>query len=158
MKKLFPITITLLLTALAAPAAAQDIAYRGFGVRAGAGDDPDQVIGGVQFDFGEIIENLRLQPNLELGIGDDTTVISATVPVFYRYPIERLVVYGGGGLTVGWIDRDADFAAGDESDFDIAPMLGAGVEWPAGGGDLFVELDGTGGDFPGLKLMVGYMF
>ena len=66
----------LLLAAAALPAAAQDIGFNTWGVRAGASDDPDQVVVGVQADFGEFIPNLRFQPNFELGFGDDTTILS----------------------------------------------------------------------------------
>ncbi|HKV10454.1 MAG TPA: hypothetical protein VJ725_20100, partial [Thermoanaerobaculia bacterium] len=97
----------LLLTAVALPAAAQDIGFNSWGLRAGVSDDPDQFVAGVQADFGEFVTNLRFQPNLELGLGDDTTIVSLTAPVHYRFPLEgSLTLYAGGGLTLGFIDRD----------------------------------------------------
>lgn len=146
---------------LAAPAAAQDIGFNTWGLRAGAGDDPDQIVFGVQFDMGEFISNLRFQPNVEIGAGDDTTILSLTAPVHYRVPLEGdLTVYGGGGLTVGFIDRDEGdgFDEEDGSDFDIAPMLAGGIAWPVGPSELSVELDLTAGDFSTVKLVVGWMF
>lgn len=144
------------------PAAAQDIAFRGWGVRAGVADDPDQVVLGAQFNFGEFIEDLRFQPNVEVGFGDDANILSATLPVHYRYAASRtLTLYGGGGLTLGLVDfdDDDDRRGGDDgSEFDISPMLAGGLEWPVGRNQMSLELNVTGGDFPGAKLVVGWMF
>ena len=142
------------------PAAGQDIAFRGWGLRAGVADDPDQVVLGAQFNFGEFIENLRFQPNVEVGFGDDANILSLALPVHYRYAASRsLTLYGGGGLTLGLIDEDEDNGRGDDgSEFDIAPMLAGGLEWPLGRNRMSLELNLTGGDLPGGKLVVGWMF
>jgi hypothetical protein len=154
------IAAALLATVLAAPAAAQDIGFNTWGLRAGAGDDPDQIVFGVQFDMGEFIQNLRFQPNVEVGVGDDATIVSLTAPVHYRVPLEgELTVYGGGGLTVGFIDVDEEeFDEEEDSDFDIAPMAAGGIAWPVGPSELSVELNLTAGDFSTVKLVVGWMF
>lgn len=149
-----------LLLAAALPAAAQDIGFNSWGLRAGVSDDPDQFVFGVQSDFGEFIPNLRFQPNLELGVGDDTTIFSLTAPVHYRFPVEgSLVLYAGGGLTLGLIDRD-DVRGNedDDSEFEISPMAVGGLAWPVGQSELSLELNLIGGDFPNLKLMAGWMF
>lgn len=144
------------------PAAAQDIAYRGWGLRAGVADDPDQVVLGAQFNFGEFIPRLRFQPNVEVGFGDDANILSLALPVHYRYAASRsLTLYGGGGLVVGLIDLDDDNNRGGDdegSEFDISPMLAGGLEWPMGRNQLSLELNVAGGDFPGAKLVVGWMF
>ncbi|HEX6898430.1 MAG TPA: hypothetical protein VF789_01905 [Thermoanaerobaculia bacterium] len=152
--------ILLTLLALASlPAAAQDIGFRGWGVRAGVADDPDQVVFGAQFNFGEFVRNLRFQPNVEVGFGDDANILSATLPVHYRYAASRaLTLYGGGGITVGLIDLDEDAGGDGDSEFDISPMLAGGLEWPLGRNRMDLELNLTGGDFPGAKLVVGWMF
>lgn len=154
------VAVALLLLAAALPAAAQDIGFNSWGLRAGVSDDPDQFVAGVQADFGEFITNLRFQPNLELGLGDDTTIFSLTAPVHYRFPIEgSLVLYAGGGLTLGLIDRD-DVRGNedDDSEFEISPMAAGGVAWPLGQSELSLELNLIGGDFPNVKLMAGWMF
>lgn len=143
---------------LAAPAAAQDIAFRGWGLRAGVSDDPDQVIVGAQANFGEFIPRLRLQPNVELGFGDDHEILSLAAPVHYRFPIDAgVTLYGGGGIVLG-LDREDRPRGGTESEFLISPLLAGGVEWPAASGDLFVELNLIGGDLPNAKLLLGWMF
>lgn len=141
------------------PAAGQDIAFRGWGLRAGVADDPDQVVLGAQFNFGEFIPRLRFQPNVEVGFGDDANIFSLGLPVHYRYAASRsLTLYGGGGIVLGLIDLDDDRRGDDGSEFDISPMLAGGLEWPMGGNQLSLELNVAGGDFPGAKLMVGWMF
>jgi len=143
---------TIFLPAL--PAAAQDLAFRGWGLRAGVSDNPDQFVVGAQFNFGEVYRDVRFQPSVDLGFGDDRQILSAALPVFYRYPASRaLTLYGGGGLALGYIDSDHD-----GTDFDISPLLAGGLEWPVAPGRLSLELSVTGGNLPAAKLMVGWMF
>jgi hypothetical protein len=76
-------------------AVAQDLGPRGWGLRAGAASDPDQVLFGVHVDLGEIVPALRLQPSLEVGAGDDLVTL------------QGLVHLGGGDafdakVVVGW--------------------------------------------------------
>jgi hypothetical protein len=146
--------LPVLLLALAVPAAAQDLAFRGWGLRAGVSDNPDQFVAGAQLDFGEVYRDVRLQPSVDFGFGDDRTILSVNVPVFYRFPASRvLTLYGGGGLALGYIDSDRE-----GSDFDISPLLAGGLEWPVAPGSLSLELSVTGGNLPAAKLMVGWMF
>lgn len=144
---------------LAEPSSAQDFGYRGWGLRAGVSDDPDQVVLGVHADFGEIFANLRFQPNVEVGLGDDATVVSLTAPVFYRALVNNdFTFYGGGGATLGAVDRDFEDGREEDTEFEIAPMVAGGVEWPIAEGAFFGELALTGGDFPGVKLIAGWSF
>jgi hypothetical protein len=150
--------LPLLLAALAAaPAAAQEIAFHGLGVRGGASDSPDQLVFGFQLNMGEFLPNLRFQPSVDLGSGDHQTVVAAALPAFYRWPASRnLTLYGGGGLALGYIRHGGRGNGG--SDFEIAPMLAAGAEWPAGVNRLALELDVSGGELPGAKVVVGWWF
>lgn len=139
------------------PAAAQDLAFQGWGIRGGVSDDPDQVIVGAHANMGEFIPNLRFQPSLELGFGDDHKTFTLTAPAFYRYPLNRtFTIYGGGGLVLG-LDRD-DEDRGGGTEFVISPELAGGFEWPASTGDVFVELGLLGGDLPNVRLMLGWSF
>ena len=148
--------LLLLAVLAAAPAAAQDIAFRGLGVRAGASDGPDQLVAGFQLNLGEFVPNLRFQPSLDVGFGDDRTIVSAALPALYRWPASSsLTLYGGGGLALGYVDREG---RGGGADFEIAPMLAAGAEWPAGVNRLALELDVSGGDLPGAKVVAGWWF
>jgi opacity protein-like surface antigen len=144
------------------PAAAQDLGYRGWGVRGGVSDDPDQIVLGAQVDFGEFLPDLAFRPHADLGLGDDTTVLTLGLPVLYRLPIEgNFTVYGGGGVAVGLVDQDDEDEGrrdDDGTEVEIAPLLSAGIEWPVGRGDLGVELNAAGGDLPGVKLVAIWGF
>src|SRR5512147_2409723 len=83
--------IALPLLVLAVPASAQQMGYYGIGPRVGVASDPDQVVGGMQFNFGEFVPRLRFQPNFEVGVGDDYTIITATFPVHYRFKVDANV-------------------------------------------------------------------
>ena len=147
------------LLATCGPAAAE-MGFYGWGPRLGAGDDPDQVLFGLHQDFGEIVENLRFQPSLDVGFGDDHTLVSGVVPVHYRFPGDaKTTPYLGGGLVLAWIDRDPPGRRGDDSDFEIAPIFVAGIEWRARrAADVLLELQLPGGDVHDAKLLVGWMF
>ncbi len=135
--------------------------FRGWGLRAGVSDRPDQLLVGIQADFGELINNLRFEPNVELGVGDDQTILSLSAPVFYRWPESGpFDFYGGGGIAVGFVDRDeADDPGEDDGlEFVIAPMLAAGLAWPVGESEAGVELAVTANELQNLKLVFRWMF
>ena len=54
--------------------------YQGWGVRAGLSNDVDQVVGGAQFNLGDVVTQLRFQPDVQLGLGDDVTTLYGTAP------------------------------------------------------------------------------
>ena len=151
--------LAICLLAGSGPALAE-MGFYGWGPRLGAGDDPDQILVGIHQDLGEIVENLRFQPSLDLGFGDDQTLVSGVLPVHYRLLIDgKATPYLGGGLLLAWIDRDLPGRRGDESDFEIAPILVAGVEWQTRrAADLLLEIQLPGGDGHDAKLLVGWVF
>jgi opacity protein-like surface antigen len=137
------------------------IGFRGFGLRVGVADDPDQVVGGVHFNLGEFVRNLRFQPDVQLGAGDDHTTIYGTAPVYYRFEADTsFTPYAGGGVSVGWVDRDdAGPGNGDDSDFETGGKATAGLEWPmSSGGAFFVELSLGLGDVHDLALLAAWSF
>jgi len=153
------ILIGLALLALAVPASAQQLGYYGVGPRVGVTSDPDQVMGGMQFNFGDFVPRLRFQPNFEVGIGDDHTIITVTAPVHYRFKVDaNLVPYAGGGITLGWVDHELD-NGDDDSDFEIAAKAVGGLEWPLKGNkQFFTELTVGFGDIQDVEVLVGWMF
>jgi hypothetical protein len=160
------LAVTALLAAVAlaaaAPAAAQGLGVRGWGFRAGAASDPDQVIVGAHVDLGDVWEALRLQPSFEAGLGDDASSLQALVPVHYRFATGGpWRPYAGGGVLLSLISYDDDRPGrrGDDEDFDIAPVAVGGLERVRGGGsDLHLELQLGGGDAFDAKVVVGWTF
>ncbi|PYQ10974.1 MAG: hypothetical protein DMH00_09450 [Acidobacteria bacterium] len=154
-----PLLIGLVLLSLAAPASAERLGYYGLGPRVGVSDNPDQIVAGMQFNFGEFVPRLRFQPNFEVGIGDDFTLVSVTAPVHYRYKVNaNLVPYAGGGITVLFRDHDLNDGRNDR-DLAIAAKAVGGVEWPLQGNrQFFLELNLGAGDNQDAELLAGWMF
>ena len=161
-----PLLLAVFLLALIAapPAVAQDFGLRGWGLRAGASTDPDQVIAGAHFDLGEVFDRLRLRPSLELGLGDDAVSLQGLVPVHYRFASGGdWTPYAGGGVLLALIDYGNDHPrrrfGGDDEDFEIAPVAVGGVEWSTSGGrDLLFELQLGGGNAFDAKVVAGVTF
>lgn len=131
----------------------------GWGARLGLADDPDQVVLGGQYDFGEVAERVRFEPHFELGVGDHHTIVAATAAFHYRFATARgWRPYAGGGPELGWVDRDAP-AGNDDSDFEIGFKVIGGAGWNlASGNEMFVELDIGFGDLQDAELLVGVRF
>ena len=98
------VVITLLVwAALVGTAAAQ-----GLGVRAGASVDPNQFYFGGHFETAPLVEQLRFRPNLEIGVGNDVTLVAVNLEFAYLFPQSRgWSLYAGGGPALNIIDTDA---------------------------------------------------
>jgi hypothetical protein len=157
---------TIVILLLAAPfssAASAELQLRSWGPRVGLADDPDQGIVGAQFDLGEFAPRVRFIPNVELGLGDDHTLLVATAPVHYRWEglqDTKIVPYAGGGVAVGWVDVDEPDPGEDDSDFELAFKAIGGAEWPLSGGrtSFFAELNRDFGDLHDIQVVVGWKF
>jgi opacity protein-like surface antigen len=174
MKRFGPILLTLVVLILAGsttPASAQTqsqatsgIGWRGWGVRAGVSLDPDQVFGGVHFDLGEFAKDVRFRPTIELGFGDDVTLLQALAEVHYVFSkVQVWKPYVGGGLGLAYANvDDVDNGLGDDDDsdteFSLAPL--GGVETKLRSGTVFhLELKlGFGDNDPDAKFSAGWSF
>lgn len=136
-------------------AEAEDLGYRGWGPRVGVSDDPDQILGGLQFDLGEFARHVRWQPSVEVGFGDDVNALLGNFMVSYYFPIEGdLTPYVGGEVTVAFLDFDRG-----GSDTEIGPAGVGGIEVAFAGGTRFLlELQLGFGDIPDTRLMAGWTF
>lgn len=162
MRRLVPLFATLLLSIL--PAAA-GMGLRGWGPRVGLAADPDQLIVGFHWDVGDVASHLRLVPNVQLGIGDDATVLEGTVPIHYVFGKtgSGFAPYVGGGLAVAWIDFDEEDGPGndefDDSDVEIGAKATGGLEWGLGGNKkFFLELNLGIGDLHDFQAVAGWTF
>ena len=141
--------------------AGSGIGWRGWGVRVGVTDDPDQVVGGVHFNLGEFVPRLRFQPDVQLGFGDDATTLFATAPVHYRFELDReFVPYVGGGVSFGFVDRDLPPTSNaDDTEFEAGFKATGGLEWSLSGGRAFlVELSLGFGDVHDVQIVGGWSF
>ena len=132
---------------LASPAAAQD-----GGLRGGITVDPDQFYFGGHFETSPLVDRLYFRPNIEVGFGDDLTLIAANMEFVYKFPSRSgwsLYACGGPALNVYMYDGD------DNSDTDAGLNLLVGVESSRG---LFFEFKMGVVDSPDFKFGVGWTF
>ena len=132
---------------LTAPTAAQD-----GGLRGGLSVDPDQFYFGGHLETSPLVDRLYFRPNVEVGFGDDLTLIAANMEFVYKFPNRRgWGFYAGGGpaLNVYMVD------GADDSDTDAGLNLLLGVENARG---LFFEFKMGVVDSPDFKFGVGWTF
>lgn len=150
-------TLALALVVLALPAAAlaQSRVGTAIGPRVGVSSSPDQLVLGGQLDLGEIAPDLTLTPNLELGFGDDITVVQLNGDLHYHFLIQGSPwrPYAGGGLGIAFYDADR----ASDTEVGLNVILGAIVPTRSGS-RFFTELKLGIADLPDLKLLVGWNF
>jgi hypothetical protein len=140
--------VSILAVAWVPPAAAQD----GPGVRAGLGANPDQFYFGGHYVTRPIWDQMRFQPNVEAGFGDDMTLIAFNVEFAYWMKLNRdWSAYVGAGPALNLISSD------HKDGTDVEPGLNvlAGFRYRSG---LFFEMKIGAFDSPDFKLAVGYTF
>ena len=153
-------------TATVAPAAAAEVeagvGFRGWGPRVGASSDADQVLVGAQFDLGEFTTNLRWQPSVELGFGDDKISLYGNFMVAYYFPVKAAVTpYAGAQATIWLFDQDGPNNNGFDDGFNAEVGLYAvgGIETKFKSGNRFLaELQLGIGDVPDVRVLVGWTF
>ena len=131
----------------AVPAPAQ-----GFGVRAGASVDPNQFFAGAHYESHELVERMRFRPNVEIGVGDDRTLVAMNFEFTYRLDdphVPNWDFYVGGGPALNLIRFNDD--TDPEGGFNVL----AGLSHQSG---LFTEAKFGALKSPRFKLVVGYTF
>ncbi len=147
----------LALLALAAPAAAE-VGVRGWGPRFGVADDPDQFVVGVQAGLASFTRDVSFRPSVDLGFGDDHTLLGLTLPAVYHWTGNPdFTPYAGGGAGLTYVDRHRPRRLEDDTELEIHPVVLGGVAWARARGDLFLELDLGFGDAQDFKLVLGWI-
>ena len=130
-----------------APASAQDA-----GIRGGLSVDPDQFYFGGHLETSPLVDRLHFRPNVEVGFGNDLTLIAANMEFVYKFPNRRdWGLYAGGGPALNVYMFDGR----DGSDTDAGLNLLVGVESSRG---LFFEFKVGAIDSPDFKFGVGWTF
>ena len=151
-------------TLLTAPSVAwgavgDHVGYRGWGPRAGLSLGPDQVVVGAHMDFGYFAEHFRLQPNMEVGIGDGRTFTAANLETSYRFSNTwgSWSPYAGGGLGLDMVSGED--GPNNNSGADLGASALGGIEKGLSNGDRFFMETKIGlADAPDIKFMVGWTF
>lgn len=140
-----------ILPGLPAPAAAQ-----GPGIRGGISINPDQVYFGGHFESAPLVDRLSFRPNLEVGVGDNRTVVGVNMEFVYKFPRRRgWRLYLGGGPAVNFTTVDGGGNRSDGTSTDGGLNFLVGAEQARG---LFFEMKVGAIDSPDVKFGVGFTF
>jgi hypothetical protein len=151
-----------LLWALIAPGTAHAATTAtGFGPRVGLSIDPDQLVLGGQLVIGEIAPDVTFNPNIELGFGDNATVIALNLDGQYHFRIQNSPwrPYVGFGIGINFIEVDLPSPFNNVSNTEVGANLIVGAGVPTRSNNRFFTEARFGlGDIPDLKLMAGWQF
>jgi len=146
----FASVVAVVLIVHAAPARAQAHA----GVRAGVSVDPDQFFFGGHVETAPVADHLTFRPNVEIGVGDDVTLIALNFEFAYWLQMRRShpwSVYVGAGPAANIYS----FNRGRGSDVEGGLNFFIGAQHRDG---LFTEFKVGALDSPSVKFTVGYAF
>ena len=130
-----------------------------WGPRLGFSSGPDQFVVGAQLDFGEVAPDFTITPNVELGVGDNTTSFAINGDMHYHFRIQNSLwrPYVGGGI--GITHFSVDTPRGDFSDTDVGAAAIVGAIVPTQSGSRFFVEGKIGlGDIADFKMLVGWNF
>jgi hypothetical protein len=128
---------------LATPAGAQSL-----GVRAGVSANPEQFYFGGHVETRPLVERVHFRPNVEIGVGSNTTISAFNVEFAYRFTTSRpWHVYAGGGPALNVISRRGN--TNSEAGFNFL----IGIQHEDG---LLAEFKLGVIDSPDVKFGVGY--
>jgi len=154
------LALSVLALCLPRPSHADDFGYRGWGPRVGLSVDPDQVLFGAHLDLSEARGHFRLQPNIEMGLGDNLVTLGFNLDAAYRFASrwEQWTPYLGGEMGLRVFSDDANGLT-DETGTDTGVALIGGIERGlASGSRFFLESKLGFVDAPDIRLLAGWTF
>lgn len=151
--------VRLLVLAASVMTAPVAMAQSEWGLRGGFTFEPDQFHVGAHVNLGEFFPQGHFIPNVEIGFGDDATLIALNPELVYRFREKSAWnFYVGGGLGINFYNWDDD-QGGDGSDTNLGVNILGGTAHPlSGGNDVFLELKLGLIDSPDAKITVGLTF
>jgi len=157
MKRIILLTLVLCLAAGSATATDTDTAPAAatatqYGLRGGLTLDPDQFHIGGHMDLGQIVGDMRLVPNIEVGFGNDQTVVAFNGDLIYDFRESPWSL--GGELGLNLVDHKD---RGSDTDFGLS-VLGNYRLGLSSGKTLVLEAKLGLIDSPDVKLTVGWNF
>ena len=147
-----------LVTAL--PAAALANSFATYGPHFGFSTSPDQFVVGGQLQWGDVAPSLDFVPSLDLGFGDNQTIISLNGDFHYRLDTgTKWQPYLGGGVGVHFVSIDNAGPGIDDSRTDSGGHFIGGADVATKGGSrFFVEGRFGFSDSPSFKALAGWKF
>jgi len=133
----------------------------GYGAHGGFSSGPSQVVLGGQFSIADAAPRLDFVPGLDLGFGDNQTIVSVNGDFHYRFDIGRVTwqPYAGAGVAIHFVSIDVAGPYEDRTQTLGGGDFILGVQAPsAHGGEFFGEAKFGFGDGPDFKLLAGMHF
>jgi hypothetical protein len=156
MKRSLLLTIVLCML-LCVPAAAQrPFGFHGWGPRGGVSINPDQLFVGAHVDLGDFARHVQFFPSVDLGFGDDVTVLAPMFDVNYRF----LEDWGSWNPYVGaGVGPVFSFVGGTSAtDLGLTVQGGIARQLTSKPGFFFLEFKVGVLDYPDVKFTVGWSF
>ena len=120
-------------------------------------DSISQVHFGGHAKLGELFPNVEMTPNIEMGFGDNFTVITLNGDLAYQFTELTTApwgLYGGGSLSLNYLDNDQI-----DGNLDLGFSAIAGVTRKLGNqNEILAELRLGILDSPDFKATIGYTF
>lgn len=133
-----------------------------WGLRGGMTIDPDQVHVGLHLNAGELFTDGWFIPNVEIGFGDDLTLVALNPELVYKFDRRNRSHWGfylGGGLGVNFYSWDDNGGRGDNSNTEVGVnFLGGMTRRLSAGNEMFLEMKLGAADSPDIKFTVGFNF
>lgn len=152
---------TLLALALVAalPAASLAGPFTAFGPHLGFSQGPDQFVVGGHLQWGDVAPQLDFVPGIDLGFGDNTTVVSLNGDFHYRIDTKTTwQPYVGGGVGIHFVSFD-NGPGNNDSDTEAGGHFIAGADVATKGHSrFFAEIKLGFADSPDFKALAGWSF
>jgi hypothetical protein len=134
--------------------------FAAFGPHLGFSSGPDQFVFGGHLQWGDVAPQLDFVPGIDLGIGDNTTVVSLNGDFHYRIDTKtQWQPYVGGGVGIHFSSFDNPGPAPDGSSTDAGGHFIAGADVQTKGRSrFFAELKLGFADSPDFKAVAGWSF
>ena len=142
------------------PAASVAAPFAAFGPQLGFSSGPDQFVFGGHLQWGDVAPQLDFVPGVDLGFGDNATVISINGDFHYRIDARtQWQPYIGGGVGIHHLSFDNAGPGIDNSSTDAGGHFIAGADVATKGRSrFFAELKIGFADSPDFKVMAGWSF
>lgn len=157
MKKTMLAALCLAILMAGSASAQRPFGLHGIGPRGGVTIDPDQIHFGGQLDLGDLAPQLMLMPNIEVGLGDDRTVIAPMFEVDYRFREDwgSWNPYLGGGIGPVFTSYDR---GNNDTELGISVQGGIARQMSHASGFFFMEFKLGLVDYPDAKFTLGWSF
>jgi len=142
------------------PAASLAGPFTAYGPQFGFTSGPDQFFVGGHLKWGGVAQQLDFVPGVDLGFGDNSTIVSLNGDFHYRFQTRTTWrPYAGAGIGIHFLSRDNSGPTPDNSDTVAGGHIIAGADVLAKGGSrFFTELKLGFSDAPDFKLAAGFNF